>query len=74
MRKRTSYKLAIATFVALAAAFDGFGVAAIFVEFGGVPRVLLAILCVVVGTVSAFLLTAPLIRRVTGRNNGSDTG
>ena len=69
MRWKTHHKLAVAAFIALAVAFDGFGVAAIFVEFGGILRVLLATICVLVGTVSAFVLTAPLIRKTARRRD-----
>ncbi len=74
MRKKTQYLLALAAFAALAATFDGFGIAAVYdAGFEGVPRAfLLATICVIVGTVTAFALTAPLIRRITrGRNLGT---
>jgi hypothetical protein len=70
MRKRTQYLLALAAFAALAATFDGFGVAAVYeAGFDGVQRFLLDAICVIVGTVSAFAITAPLIRRITRRRN-----
>jgi hypothetical protein len=70
MRKRTRYLLALAAFAALAATFDGFGIAAVYkAGFDGVQRFLLATICVIVGTVTAFALTAPLIRRITRRRN-----
>jgi len=66
MRNRTRYLLVLAAFVALAGTFDGISVAAIYeVGFVGVLRFVLAVLCIVVGTVSAFVLTAPLVRRIT---------
>ena len=57
MRRGITYQLAIVAFVALAVAFDGFAVAAVVEEFGGLLRVLLALVCLVVGTLSAYLLT-----------------
>ena len=57
MRRGITYQFAIVAFVALAVAFDGFAVAAVVQEFGGLLRVLLALVCLVVGTFSAYLLT-----------------
>jgi hypothetical protein len=68
MRRKTRYQLAIAAFIVLAVAFDGFGVAAIVVEFGGMLRVLLALVCLAVGTASAFLLTIQLFRMMARRH------
>ena len=63
MRKRTSALLALAAFAVFALTFDGFSVAAVYaVGFDGVARFLLTIICVVVGSTSAYFLTAALIR------------
>ena len=66
--RKARYLLAFAAFVGLAVAFDGFGVAAIFVEFRGIERLLLAIVCIVAGTVSAFLVSAQLFRVIARRH------
>ena len=64
MRRKSRYLLALALFVALAVTFDGLGVAAVFeAGFDGVSRFLLTTICIVVGTVCAYTLTAELIRR-----------
>jgi hypothetical protein len=65
MRARTVRMLPIAIFLGLAIAFDYFSVAAIAeVGFDGVQRVLLSAICLIVGTISAFTLTRPLVRRL----------
>ena len=64
MRNKSRYVLALAVFVSLAATFDGLGIAAIVeAGFDGVVRYLLATICIVVGTICAYLLTAQLIHR-----------
>ena len=68
MSAKTSRLLPIAIFFGLAVAFDYLSVAAIFeVGFDGVQRILLSIICIVVGTVSAFTLTRPLVRCLAKR-------
>src|SRR5450432_1222625 len=60
MRSQTIRFLSITIFVALAVAFDYFSVAAIAkVGFDGVERLVLSLICLIVGTVSAFTLTRP---------------
>jgi hypothetical protein len=60
---RTPRVLALAAFVVLAATFDGFSVAAVYhVGFEGVLQHLLGTVSVIVGTASAYMLAAPLIR------------
>ena len=55
--------LPIAVFLMFAFAFDSLGVAAIFeVGFEGVQRIVLALICVIVGTISAYILTSTLMR------------
>ena len=62
MKKMPRY-LPLAVFLIFAFAFDSLSVAAIFeVGFEGVQRVLLATLCVIVGTISAYILTSTLMR------------
>ncbi len=61
-RKRAAF-LPLVVFLAFAFAFDYFSVAAVFeVGFEGIQRLLLTTICIVVGTVSAYLLTSTLIR------------
>jgi hypothetical protein len=68
MRTKSARLLPIAAFLALAVAFDYFSVAAIFeVGFDGVQRLLLTVISLIVGTVSAFVLTRPLVRRLALR-------
>jgi hypothetical protein len=68
MRRRTFKWLPIAIFATLALALDYVSVAAIFeAGFEGVQRVLLTVLGLVVGTVSAFVLTRPLVLRLASR-------
>ena len=62
MPAKANRLLPIAVFFGLAVAFDYFSVAAIFeVGFDGVQRILLSVICVVVGTISAFTLTRPVV-------------
>jgi hypothetical protein len=69
MRTKSAPFLPIAIFLTLAVAFDYFSVVAIFeVGFDGVQSILLTIICLIVGTVSAFVLTRPLVRRLAGRS------
>ena len=68
MRTQTARLLPIITFLGLAAAFDYFSIAAIAeVGFDGIQRLLLSAICLIVGTVSAFTLTRPLVRRLSKR-------
>jgi len=68
MRGKALQFLTVATFVVLAVTFDYFTVAAVYaVGFDGIPRVVLVIACLVVGTVAACVLTAPIIRVVAKR-------
>jgi len=68
MRSQTARVLPIAIFLALAVAFDYVSVAAIFeVGFGGAQRLMLSLICLIVGTASAFTLTRPLVRRLRRR-------
>jgi hypothetical protein len=68
MRSRPLTYLPVAVFVVLAVAFDYMGVAAVFaVGFDGVQRFLLSAICLIVGTVSAFVLTRPLVRHLSRR-------
>jgi hypothetical protein len=68
MRSQSARFLPIAIFVALAAAFDYFSVAAIAeVGFGGVQRLVLSLICLIVGTVSAFTLTRAFVRCLARR-------
>jgi hypothetical protein len=70
MRSQTARFLPIAVFVALAIAFDYFSVAAIIeVGFNGVQRLVLSLICLIVGTVSAFTLTRPLVRCLARRRS-----
>jgi hypothetical protein len=63
MNKTAIRSLSIVVFLAFAFAFDYFTVAAVFeVGFSGATRVLLAMICLVVGTMAAYLLTSTLIR------------
>jgi hypothetical protein len=65
MHTKFARLLPIAIFLAVAVVFDSFSVAAIFeAGFDGVQRTLLTVICLVVGTVSAFVLTRPLVRRL----------
>jgi len=57
------YFLPIAVFIGLAFAFDYLTVAAIIeVGFDGFQRIALTTVCVIVGTISAYLLTSTLMR------------
>jgi hypothetical protein len=68
MTKSAVRFLPIAVFVGLAFAFDFVTVKAIAeVGFEGVQRILLSAICIIVGTVSAFTLTRPLVRRLANR-------
>jgi hypothetical protein len=68
MRGKPLHILAVVTFVALAATFDSFTVAAVYaVGFEGMARVALAIICLAVGTVAAYVLTAPFVRVIANR-------
>ena len=68
MRGKALQFLAVATFVVLAVTFDYFTVAAVYaVGFDGIPLVVLAAACLVLGTVAAYVLTAPVIRIVAKR-------
>ena len=68
MRGKALQLLAVATFVVLAVTFDYFTVAAVYaVGFDGIPLVVLAVACLVLGTVAAYVLTAPVIRIVAKR-------
>ncbi len=68
MKRKRSAFLPPVVFLALAFAFDYFSVAAVFeVGFEGLQRLLLMTICIVVGTVSAYLLTSTLIRGYRGR-------
>ena len=68
MRSQTARFLPIAIFAALAVAFDYLSVAAISeVGFDGVQRLVLSLICLIVGTVSAFTLTRPLVRCLARR-------
>ena len=68
MRSQTARFLPIADFLGLAVAFDYVSVAAIFeVGFGGAQRLVLSLICLIVGTASAFKLTRPLVRRLRRR-------
>ena len=63
MKRKRSAFLPLAVFLAFAFVFDYFSIAAVFeVGFEGIQRLLLATICIVVGTVSAYLLTSTLIR------------
>jgi hypothetical protein len=65
MRRRDLKFLPLAIFAVLAFALDWVSVAAVVeAGFDGVQRVLLTILGLVVGTVSAFVLTRPLVLRL----------
>jgi len=68
MRSQTTRVLPIGIFLALAVAFDYVSVAAIFeVGFGGAQRLVLSLICLLVGTASAFTLTRPLVRCLARR-------
>jgi len=68
MRSQTARFVPITIFLALAIAFDYFSVAAIFeVGFGGIQRLVLSLICLIVGTASAFTLTRPLVRCLARR-------
>ena len=68
MRGKALQLFAVATFVVLAVTFDYFTVAAVYaVGFDGIPLAVLAVACLVVGTVAAYVLTAPVIRIVAKR-------
>ena len=55
--------LPIAVFLVFASTFDSLSVAAIFeVGFEGIQRIVLTLICVIVGTISAYLLTSTLMR------------
>jgi len=70
MRERTGQLLTVGTFVGLAVAFDYVTVAAVYaVGFERIARAALALACLVVGTVAAFVLTAPIVRTVAKRHN-----
>lgn len=57
------YFLPIVVFLGLAFAFDYVSVAAILeVGFDGFQRIALTTVCVIVGTISAYLLTSTLMR------------
>ena len=65
MRTRSVRLLPIAVFLALAVAFDYSSVAAIAeIGFDGAARLILSIICLIVGTLSAWTLTRPLVRRL----------
>jgi len=68
MRGKALQLLAVTTFVVLAVTFDYFTVAAVYaVGFDGIALVVLAITCLVLGTVAAYVLTAPVIRKFAKR-------
>jgi hypothetical protein len=68
MRGKTLQLLAVATFVVLAVTFDYVTVAAVYaVGFDGIPLLVLSVACLVLGTVAAYVLTAPVIRIVAKR-------
>ena len=68
MREKTRQLLTVGTFIGLAVTFDYVTVAAAYaVGFEGIARAALAIACLVVGTVAAFVLTAPIVRVVAKR-------
>jgi hypothetical protein len=68
MRPQTARLVPVAIFLVLAIAFDIVSVAAIFeVGFGGSQRLVLSLICLIVGTASAFTLTRPLVRFLARR-------
>ena len=68
MRSQIARVLPIAIFLALAVAFDYVGVAAISeAGFGGFQRLVLSLICLIVGTVSAFTLTRTLVQWLARR-------
>jgi len=70
MREKTRQLLTVGTFVGLAVTFDYVTVAAVYtVGFDGIARAALAVACLVVGTIAAFVLTAPIIRVVAKRHD-----
>ena len=70
MRGKTLHILVVATFVALAVTFDYFTVEAVYVAgFEGMARVALAIICLVVGTIAAYVLTATIVRVIANRKS-----
>jgi len=70
MREKTRQLLTVGTFIGLAGAIDYLTVAAVYaVGFAGVARIMLVAVCLIVGTVAAFVLTAPIIRIVARRHN-----
>jgi hypothetical protein len=68
MKRKRAPLLPVAVFFALAFAFDYFSVAAVLeVGFEGIQRLLLTTMCIIVGTISAYLLTSTLIRACNRR-------
>ena len=65
MRNRTKQFLlcAVATFVALTLTIDTLTVAAVYeTGFAGILGIFLSVLCIIIGTMSAYVLTIALIR------------
>jgi ABC-type uncharacterized transport system permease subunit len=70
MREKTRQLLTVGTFIGLAVTFDYVTVAAVYtVGFDGIARAVLAATCLIVGTIAAFVLTAPIIRVVAKRRD-----